>query len=520
MTDTELSEPVIVAATEAEPKRTSPLTMLVGAVRGLGNLIIPLIAVGIGGGNTFGLTTAIVGLAMLTILAVIAFFTWLSWRRLTYTINPEDIRIESGILSREARSIPFERIQDVSLEQKLLARIFGLAEVKFETGAGGGEDGKLAFVTLDEGERLRELVKERREEEAASAIVSGANGEADTALIEDAADEPIFAMDEKRLFTFGLFEFSLVVFAVLLGAAQQFEFLLPFDAFDPDTWSDEVRNQGQSLMTGWGIVGGTIAVLSTVASLILLGMTTGVIKTFLRDWGFRLDRTPKGFRRRRGMLTLTDVVLPVHRVQAAVVRTGIIRRRFGWHGLKFVSLAQDVSGSSSHDVAPFAKLDEIWPIAAEADIAPPDAALAWRIPNKWRWLWEAAFGTVIVAGVAAGMQIAGLPIWTLLILLLVPLTWAIDWFGWRRHRHATDDTQVYGRKGLFAPKLTIAPQVKLQSVDIRQSPVGRLFGYVDLHFGLAGGSLCLPGLAPDEAHAIREAVTASIVTVDFSALPR
>ena len=31
---------------------------------------------------------------------------------------------------------------------------------------------------------------------------------------------------------FGLFEFSLVIFAVLLGAAQQFEFLLPFEVWD------------------------------------------------------------------------------------------------------------------------------------------------------------------------------------------------------------------------------------------------------------------------------------------------
>lgn len=512
-------EPIADAGPSAAAQRTSPLGLAVNMLRALGNTIVPLIAVAVGGDN-FGLTGALAGGAMLAIVLLAGLSAWLSWWRLTYTINPEDIRIESGVLSREARSIPFERIQDVSLEQKLLARIFGLAEVKFETGAGGGEDGKLAFVSLDEGERLRELVKERREDETATTTGLSADGETDGARREAATGEPIFAMDERRLFTFGLFEFSLVVFAVLLGAAQQFEFLIPFDIWDLDFWSEELGAPSRETMRNWSIIGGMIAILSTLTGVVLLGMTTGVVRTFLRDWGFRLDRTPKGFRRRRGMLTLTDVVLPVHRVQAAVVRTGIIRRRFGWHGLKFVSLAQDVSGSSSHDVAPFAKLDEIWPIAAEADIAPPDAALDWRIPNKWRWLWEAAFGTVIVAGVAIGMQIAGLPVWTLLILLLIPLTWAIDWFSWRRHRHAIDARQVYGRKGLLAPKLTIAPQVKLQSVEIRQGPIGRMLGYVDLHFGLAGGSLSLPGLAPDEAYAIREAVAASIATVDFSALPR
>ena len=513
------AQPATEDVLAAEAKRTSPMGLVVNMLRAAGNAIIPIIAVAIGGDN-FGLTGSLAGLAILGIVVFSGLAAWLSWWRLTYTINPEDIRIESGIVSREARSIPFERIQDVSLEQKLLARIFSLTEVKFETGAGGGEDGKLAFVSLEEGERLRELVKERREQEVAPFEILASDGEGKFASNEVENDEPIFAMDEKRLFTFGLFEFSLVIFAVLMGAAQQFDFLLPFDVLDPDTWSDEVRDQGESFISGLGIFGGVVAALSTLASLILLGMATGIVKTFLRDWGFRLDRTPKGFRRRRGMLTLTDVVLPVHRVQAAVVRTGFIRHRFGWHGLKFVSLAQDVSGSSSHDVAPFAKLDEIWPIAGEAGVSPPDEDVDWRIPNKWRWLWEAAFGTAIVAGVGVGLQLAGLPAWTLLILLLIPLNWAIDWFSWRRHRHAIDAAQVYARKGLFAPKLTIAPRVKLQSVEIKQSPIGRMLGYVDLHFGLAGGSLSLPGLAPGEALAIREGVANSIATVDFSALPR
>ena len=69
----------------------------------------------------------------------------------------------SGLLSRAARSVPYERIQDVSVEQKRIPRLFGLVEVKFETGAGGGDDLKLAYLTEAEGDRLRDTVKARRE---------------------------------------------------------------------------------------------------------------------------------------------------------------------------------------------------------------------------------------------------------------------------------------------------------------------------------------------------------------------
>jgi len=47
---------------------------------------------------------------------------------------------------------------------------------------------------------------------------------------------------------------------------------------------------------------------------LVVGMLSGIVRTFLRDWDFRLERTSKGFRRRRGMFTRTDVVMPVHRV--------------------------------------------------------------------------------------------------------------------------------------------------------------------------------------------------------------
>src|SRR5690606_27737066 len=240
--------------------------------------------------------------------------------------------------------VPYERIQDVSLEQGPLARVFGLVEVRFETGAGGKDELKLAYLKAAEGGRLREVVRERRDDAVAAA------GETEAHAAEPAA-EVLFAMAPHRLITFGLFEFSLAVVAVVAGAAQQLDFLLPFDPWDFDEWQERLAGPG-AWLSGLGrtaqIVGGIIA----AGSLLLVGFATGLMRTFLRDWGFTLERTAKGFRRRRGLLTRTDVVMPAHRVQALAFGTGILRRRFGWHGLKFVSLAQD-AGASSHDVAPF-----------------------------------------------------------------------------------------------------------------------------------------------------------------------
>ena len=82
---------------------------------------------------------------------------YLRWARFTYTVGADDIRVESGFC-RARRGRYRERIQDVSIEQKFVPRLFEFVEVKFETGAGGGDDLKLAYLPEVEGERLRELV--------------------------------------------------------------------------------------------------------------------------------------------------------------------------------------------------------------------------------------------------------------------------------------------------------------------------------------------------------------------------
>ena len=52
----------------------------------------------------------------------------------SYRVAEDEIELHSGILSRNHRSIPFDRVQDVNLEQNPIARLVGLARVKLETG--------------------------------------------------------------------------------------------------------------------------------------------------------------------------------------------------------------------------------------------------------------------------------------------------------------------------------------------------------------------------------------------------
>ncbi len=500
----------MTALAVAEPQRTHPKTFAVKAATMLTQLVVPI---GVGAvtilddGDLSDLLMFFLPL-IVVVVGLNFLLAYLQWTRLTYEVRDSDIRVESGLLSRAARSVPYERIQDVSLEQKLLPRLFGLVEVKFETGAGGGDDLKLAYLAQGEGDRLRDLVRARRD---------GREPAVERAAKETSRGDVLFAMGPQRVITFGLFEFSLAVVAVLGGLAQQFDFLLPFDLWDIDGWQERLAGPGQYL-AGLGPLAQFVGIAVALLILAVVGIATGIIRTALREWDFRLERTDKGLRRRRGLLTRTDVVMPIHRVQALKVTTGIIRRLFGWHALSVVSLASD-SSSANHQAAPFAQLEEIAPITATTGFSLPSSDIGWTRRSAKASVDGALIDLAVMSAIA-------LPVWYFSPLwwsALVPLAIGVfgaarEYYLYRFDRHALAERFLYVRHGWLAPKLTIGSRVRLQSVELRQGPLARRRGYADLRLGLAGGSFAVEGMPLEHARAWRTAILDSIATTDFSEL--
>lgn len=509
------------AVAPEEWRRTSPRSFLVGAIMGLRNLLFPALAILFGSRSWDGggmlMLPMLVGMVLIT-----WFFSWIAWRHFRYRVGESDIRVERGLISRSARSVPFERIQDVSLEQQFVPRLFGMVQVKFETGAGGKDELAIRYVTAEEADALRETVRARKSGEVAVA----APGEAVSVPVEEPS-RTLFAMDLRRLMTFGLFEFSLVAFAVIGGALQQFDFLLDFDIWDFDRWIEMLAGPGHWLQE-LGAVSQVVGVALAFTVLGLVGLLTGLGRTVLRDYGFLLEDTPKGLRRRRGLLTRTDAVMPIHRVQALKVTTRILRRRFGWHALEVVSLAQD-DKSGRQVVVPFAQMSEIAPVIRVAGFDLPDSITHWHQPSP-RYRRDRAVISALPFAFAAVLQLVLGPLlpeeasgWYPFVaggLVAVGLFFAArEHFLSRHDRHAIDGERIYVRSGWLAPRLEIGSRVKLQSIEIAQGPIARRRGYADIVFGVAGGTLSMGGIPLADARLIRDGVMHSIAGVDFSRLP-
>ncbi|WP_037497959.1 PH domain-containing protein [Sphingomonas jaspsi] len=223
----------------------------------------------------------------------------LKWLKLEFRVGRDEIRIDTGLLNRTSRVIPFDRVTDIDIEQGPAHRLFGLAKVRFETGASAAaksDDGVLEAVSFHRAEAIREHVRARR---------GGASIEqADV----DAARPPLFVMDKRRVALAGLFNFSLAIFAGLFGATQTLGNVVGFDPFKRSFWNRALSEAGP--LNELVLAHQFISFAAGILTLTTIGIVTGLIRSTLSDHGFRLDRTDTGLRRRRGLLTLTDVSLP------------------------------------------------------------------------------------------------------------------------------------------------------------------------------------------------------------------
>jgi putative membrane protein len=415
------------------------------------------------------------------------FYLFIYWRRFEFRVGGDDIRIDSGVLSRTHRSIPFDRIQDVDITQGPVARILGLAKVTFETGGGsaqpGKEDGAIDAIALRRAQELRELVRSRR------SVVTVSDAPAEAAAEEDA----VYAMGIPRLLLAGVFNFSLALFAGLFGLSQTVGDVLNFDPFSRSFWDRVLSASGP--LRDYFLAHQLVTAIAGAFVLILVGLVTGVIRTITRDYAFRLDRTGVGLRRRRGLFTRTDVTLPTKRAQAAILVSGPVREGFGYSELKLQNLAGDEDKSGNHVLAPLATPEESGRILAALGWRPIGDSVGWQRVSR-AFVWSFLLGLAPFLIVAAAAQIMFVPLLGLAWLVVPFGLWFARQLEWRRIGYALDGDRLLIRTGWWRRRTTVLPLSKIQSVDLRESFVTRWFGTASLQFGVAGGTALAPHSIP------------------------
>jgi len=150
---TQLPDAEAPTATGTPWRRLDPRMLVLGPLSGLARLV-PFAAILLvtGQGDVSRLWFA-AGIGALVVLAGVV-----RWRTTRYRITDDRVELHTGLLRRQRRSVPRDRIRTVDHTAKLLHRVFGLSVVHVSAASGSSAEGSrlsLDAVSKAEAERLR-----------------------------------------------------------------------------------------------------------------------------------------------------------------------------------------------------------------------------------------------------------------------------------------------------------------------------------------------------------------------------
>ena len=90
------------------------------------------------------------------ILLLTALFSWLAWRVMGYRIDADAIYYRRGLLSKKLRKARLDRVQSIDLQQKLLPRLLGMAELVFDVAGGTDSNISLKYLSKKRADELRD----------------------------------------------------------------------------------------------------------------------------------------------------------------------------------------------------------------------------------------------------------------------------------------------------------------------------------------------------------------------------
>jgi putative membrane protein len=255
----------------------------------------------------------IVGLGILALLLVLVASFYVSWRMHTFRITDEVVEVRSGVLFRTHRKGRLDRVQGVSIQRPLLARLVGAARLEV-TVAGQDASVKLDYLSSAASDQLRRdiliLASGSRAEEARASNELRAEG----SLVERRMAELLAPeLDPALAAPTSVVELHLgrLLGSIVLSGAM---FWLVVFTVVPI------------------VISGSTGELFPLAVVIpgLLGVGGYVVRTFTRSLRYSIASTADGIRIGFGLLSTSNETLPPGRIHAVQITQPLLWRIPGW----------------------------------------------------------------------------------------------------------------------------------------------------------------------------------------------
>ena len=478
----------------------SPGVLVLRLIDSLRQIVLPIAIAVVARSPWLAIVAAVLALLGL-VFAVARYVTF------RYRLDEHELSTREGILERQERRIPVDRIQDLSFESTVLRRLLGLVVVSVETASGKGAEARLDSLTRRDAELLRAALIGLR-----SARAAGAEGSARAA-------EP----RERVLQRTGFGELILLGMTSNRAGAIVVAVLGVLELADEFGLGRTVGGTFGAALDRLASAGSPVLLLFFLAIavvVLVLGALVATIAAVVVYGDFQLSERSGVISLRHGLLTRRSQSLPRRRIQRVLLEANPLRRLCDAVVVRADSAGADASDQESARRA----RDVVVPLCSSqrAEILVPHLlpGLPHASPR-----WHRVSSRLILRLTLEGVLLA-LVLWAVLFpvagklalatILLPFITGCRAALAYHNLGFARLPGHVAFRLGVLTRIRAFIPLRKVQGVALVAGPIDRLFGLTQITVYVAGGSPTRLGHLPRaEAEQLRDAVVREAAASSF-----
>jgi len=435
-----------------------------------------------------------------------------------YRLTNQHIEIKSGVFARKHINLPFDRIQNVKLEQPIYYRPFNSTCLILDTAGSNKQEAKVVAINIDFAEHLKQqiLAVHKTTADQFSTDTKDLNPQEHS---KDEANAQTEIVLNKRnlsdLIIHGLSNNRVWIF--LAGLAPFFDNI----ARSVDNWLTGLGINTEQLFSiadksWWQISFYAL----TLTFLILLPITLfSVFGAIISFYDFTLSKLGDRYIRRSGLLTKHEVTMKLSRLQMVIRQQDwldILLKRINVKFEQNQAPGQNLQAGAQNNKIIIPSVRENECRALINDVYPDNNLLNITFnPISKRYL-KRNLGYIL------------LPIYVALVSFFIYvdkpqiIAWLTPFFAfvtllivmkWRRWGYAKDENYIYVRKGAFGVDYYCFPLFKVQQSQFKQSVFLRKHQLCTVQFILASGSVAIPYINQQSGY---ELIDSSLYQVEQS----
>ncbi|MDN6310303.1 MAG: PH domain-containing protein [Psychroflexus sp.] len=285
------------------------------------------------------------GLILLVLLQFI--YTYLLFLKYTFYVSNTAFHLHKGLFRRREIEIPFDRIQNINLQQNFLQQVLSVVGLDIETAGESKAEVQIKALRKKDAEQLKTILLAEKEEKQ---VYEHSVGEDDGQDAQDfktveTEDALVFKLCFLDLLKVGLSSnilkgLSLVfAFAAYVYNAFSDLYFQNYDAYISDQISDYTAY----------ISGKFLLILSIGLIFIGIGFIVTAVFTVIKYFNLKVIKLNENYEVEYGLFNRFKKVLKSSKVQTLEFRTNPVRKLFGFQNA-FVSQASSEETTEKHKI--------------------------------------------------------------------------------------------------------------------------------------------------------------------------